>query len=1216
MKTNVGFKTLAAVSLLMLAGAACWAQKPGLVVQTGHADDVNSVAISPNGKIVASGSRDRTIRLWEIATGTELRAIIETDGMTDEIGAVAFSPDGKTLAVCQSNTVKIWDIQTGTRLRVLDKHHDTVGSLAYSADGKMLVSGSMDEIKVWDVSTGTVLQTFLRNTSSFLDTAIALSSDGTILAGVTDDPRVKVRTCEDCRTVNGSIIILWDTLKGTELERLKGRPTDIKCLAFSADGKILAGGSGDGTIILWNVSTGTPTLTLTGHTAVVNSVVFTREGQTLASGSNDSTIRIWDGETGTLRHRLTGHAAGVTSVAFSSDGTTLASGSIDRTIRLWAATTGAQLSTLKGYGSNFLTVAVDPRGRFLASASSDGLIRLWDLYSDAPPRALASESIKPASASSIRKNQAIAFSPDGTTLASGGLYEGVRLWNLSTGKQSATLTGDSVGPLAFSPDGKYLAGVEFKTIKLWDVSSGKLCVTFEELGLQDQINEIAFSADGKTLLSGSNDRYTRVWDVSTGERLRMFELQSNSQMTRIFLSPDGKTEAISNYLVAPFVASPEHGKIDLFEIPGGSNRRVLKGLAGLAAAFAFSPDGKVVAAGDSEGKIILWNRSTGEQLQTLSGHSNGISSLAFSANGKTLASGSEDGTTRLWDASTGSELVSVSTFGQTDWLVVSPNGLFDGSPAAWKRIIYRFNNNTFDYAPVEAYFNDFFYPGLLKEIFEGKRPPPPEGKELAKRDRRRPSVMIEYVEVRHAPQANDSSNSARSNDNRVNIKVDVTENVDKRADSSQPKSSGAQGVRLFRNGSLVKLWQGSAFDRQNGCEPIATKSDEPRRAVCQVTARIVAGDNQFTAYAFNHDNVKSADAEALVKRDERLQRAGTAYIVAIGINEYANPDYELRYAVADAKDFGIEVKRQQKLLKRYEKTEVIPLYDKDATRENILLALKLLGGSDKLPANAPKPLKRIKKAEPEDLVMVYFAGHGTAHEKQFYLIPHDLGYDGLRALPPEIALQLVLAHSISDRDLQAAFERVDAGRLLLVIDACNSGQALEAEEKRRGPMNSKGLAQLAYEKGMYVLTASQSFQAAQEVSELKHGLLTFVLIEEGLKQGKAEKNDRGEIVERKWLDYATRRVPEKQIEKMKQRELKLKTGAHSSAPGNRGASLLFVEGDNATVDPDKRGVQRPRVFYRRELETKPLIVARSNAKIRVARRHILTRGPRPHAARP
>src|SRR5262249_41088399 len=143
-------------------------------------------------------------------------------------------------------------------------------------------------------------------------------------------------------------------------------------------------------------------------------------------------------------------------------------------------------------------------------------------------------------------------------------------------------------------------------------------------------------------------------------------------------------------------------------------------------------------------------------------------------------------------------------------------------------------------------------------------------------------------------------------------------------------------------------------------------------------------------------------------------------------------------------------------------------------------------------------LDRLKPARPEDVVVVFFAGHGKAQESRFYMIPYDLGYQGRRESLDEEGLGRILSRSISDLDLESHFERIDAGQLLLVIDACESGQALEAEEKRRGPMNSKGLAQLAYEKGMNILTAAQSYQAAMEATQIGHGYLTYALIVDGI----------------------------------------------------------------------------------------------------------------------
>jgi uncharacterized caspase-like protein len=177
----------------------------------------------------------------------------------------------------------------------------------------------------------------------------------------------------------------------------------------------------------------------------------------------------------------------------------------------------------------------------------------------------------------------------------------------------------------------------------------------------------------------------------------------------------------------------------------------------------------------------------------------------------------------------------------------------------------------------------------------------------------------------------------------------------------------------------------------------------------------------------------------------------------------------------------------------------------------------------------------------------------------------------------------MLSHSISDEELERTIESLDAAQLLLVIDACNSGQALEAEEKRRGPMNSKGLAQLAYEKGMYILTAAQSYQAALEAATLGHGLLTYALVEEGLKKGEADGEPKdGTLLAKEWLDFAAERVPQMQLEKMRQAR-------------GLGLNLAFIPDASAAKKDgatDEQGLQRPRAFYRRELESNPLVVAK------------------------
>lgn len=377
-------------------------------------------------------------------------------------------------------------------------------------------------------------------------------------------------------------------------------------------------------------------------------------------------------------------------------------------------------------------------------------------------------------------------------------------------------------------------------------------------------------------------------------------------------------------------------------------------------------------------------------------------------------------------------------------------------------------------------------------------------------------------------------------------------------------------VRLFRNGSLVKAWRGDLPLDSNG------------RALLQATIPVVAGPNRLTAYAFNHDDIKSADGSLLITGSPALKRAGTAYVLSVGINQYSNADYNLKFAVADAQDVAEQLQVQQRKVGTAGIVEAITLVDAEATKENVLLALQRLAGANAvLPAGAPEALNKLQPAQPEDEVFIYFAGHGAATAQRFYVIPHDLGYTGSRTELDQAGWEVMAQHSISDLELEEALEKVDARDVLLVIDACNSGQVLESEERRRGPMNSKGLAQLAYEKGMYVLTAAQGYQAALEVKELGHGMLTYALVEEGLKTPAADRAPKdGKVVAREWMDYATARVPELQE-------------AQIEAAQKQGRTISFAESEKDVRGEIKNhGLQRPRVFYRREADPEPLVVAK------------------------
>ena len=331
----------------------------------GHRDDVLAVAFSPDGNTLASGSRDRTIRLWDTETGQHKLTLDEhTSGVT----CLSFSPDGNTLASGSwDHTIRLWDAKTGQPLQTLEEHTDGVRSVVFSPDGRTLASGGYDNIlRLWDTETGQHKPALEGHTDYIR--SVVFSPDGRTLASSGYD----------------NILRLWDTETGQHKPALEGHTDYIRSVVFSPDGRTLASGSYDRTLRVWDAKTGQHKLTLEGHTNGVLAVAFSPDGNTLASGSYDGTLRVWDADTGQQKLKLEGPMDDVNSVAFSPDGNTLVSGGyVDTilfygdTLQLWDAKTGQPLQTLRGHRYAVASVAFSRDGRLLASGSYD--IQVWEL---------------------------------------------------------------------------------------------------------------------------------------------------------------------------------------------------------------------------------------------------------------------------------------------------------------------------------------------------------------------------------------------------------------------------------------------------------------------------------------------------------------------------------------------------------------------------------------------------------------------------------------------------------------------------------------------------------------------------------------------------------------------------------------------------------------------------------------------------------------------
>ncbi len=309
------FTPISAVSAQPLA-----AKSPITLAKTlgGHLWGVNSIALSPDSRLLVSGSVDKTVKLWDLESGQVRQSL---SGHSQEIWSVAFSPEGSKIASSSGDgTIKVWETSTGNLLHTLSDHTAWVMAVTFSPDGKQLASGGFDNtIKLWNAETGELIRSIAAHSGWVF--SLAYSPDGQLLASGSFDRSIKI----------------WHTQTGEVVRTLEGGLYRFRSVAFSPDGQWLAGASGDSSILIWQVSSGQVVRTLFGHSDAVHSIAFSPDGHTLVSGggSLDSTIKLWNIGTGQLLQTLTGHSDTVNSISISADGKMLTSGSQDNTIKVW-----------------------------------------------------------------------------------------------------------------------------------------------------------------------------------------------------------------------------------------------------------------------------------------------------------------------------------------------------------------------------------------------------------------------------------------------------------------------------------------------------------------------------------------------------------------------------------------------------------------------------------------------------------------------------------------------------------------------------------------------------------------------------------------------------------------------------------------------------------------------------------------------------------------
>ncbi|MFF3687258.1 NB-ARC domain-containing protein [Streptomyces sp. NPDC002187] len=557
---------------------------------TGHIGPVRSVAIAQDGSWLATGGADKTVRIWDRASGTCTTTLT---GHTATVQSVAISPDGTWLATGSADkTVRIWDRASGTCTTTLTGHTATVRSVAIAQDGTWLATGSADKtVRIWDRASGTCTTTPAAHIGWVGSMAIA--PDGTWLA-----------------TSGNRAVRIWDRASGTCTTTLTGHTATVQSVAISPDGTWLATAGDDKTVRIWDRASGTCTTTLNGrvgsthqprargrrrrarrtpdaaHTGPALSVAIAPDGSWLATTSSDGTVRIWDRASGTFA-TLTGHTGSVPSVAISPDGTWLATAGDDSTVRIWDHVLAVQ--TLPGAGptGSVLSVAISPDGTWLATTSgTDRKVWIWDQVSGTCTNTLPGHG--PGAGGLV------VIAPDGSWLAT-TTDRTVRIWDRASGTLPTFLAGQtaSVLSVAISPDGTWLATTSDRTVRIWDRATGTCTATLT--GHTATVQSVAISPDGTWLATAGNDKTARIWDRASGTCTTTL---------------NGHTEQVRSVAIAP--------------------------------------DGTWLATTGTDRTVRIWDRATGTCTATLTGHTASVQSVAISRDGTWLATAGDDMTARIW----------------------------------------------------------------------------------------------------------------------------------------------------------------------------------------------------------------------------------------------------------------------------------------------------------------------------------------------------------------------------------------------------------------------------------------------------------------------------------------------------------------------------------------------------------------------------------------
>ncbi len=612
----------------------------------GHTDGVYTVAFSPDGRYVATGSFDNTIKLWETATGKEVKTYGGAQGHQKMVLSVAFSPDGQLLASGGAdNTLKVWDVPLDAPLRSL-KNADAVQAVTLNPDGKLLALGGKDGV-VKILSAADLKELVTCSGHQGPVTGVAFHANSQVLASAGSD-----------RTLR-----FWSVAKGEPLAVIGAHTGGVNAVVINPNNTAQTVGD-DGMLKVWQVPAAPTSKVFPGHTAAVRALALSADGNTLLTGGDDKTVRQF--ATAGKEIRALTAPAPVTAIALHPGNTLIAAVAQDNQVHLWNAADGKPVASWLAHDGAPSSVLFPPQPNQLLTAGADGLVKVWAVpplparvvtHPDGVLTAAASPDGKKLytgstdklvrvwdTAKSAVERQfmghtgpvtTVAVSANGQLLASGSADTTIRFWNQATGKEAEVLLGHEapLTALALHPAGnQLLSSAEDGTVKLWQLP----LVAPKVLPHPDQVTCAAVTPDSAKLLTGGTDKVVRLWNLATGAKERDFA-GPTLPISAVAVSGNGATIAAASADKTLTLWNAADAKL-LQKIP----------LPALASALAFGPDQKTILAGLADGSVRLHNLADGKEAKNLAGHKGAIVGLALAPKGDVLYTASADKGIQLW----------------------------------------------------------------------------------------------------------------------------------------------------------------------------------------------------------------------------------------------------------------------------------------------------------------------------------------------------------------------------------------------------------------------------------------------------------------------------------------------------------------------------------------------------------------------------------------